>query len=754
VRYHLKRKCAARGCDKKCKIQEQQLREAHERAQLLLDAEPLACRLWDKSFQIFECNAETIRLFQMNSKQEYFERFYDLSPKYQPDGSDSREKKMELLKKAFAEGKCVFEWMHRLPDGTPLPCEVTLVRLKYGEGYVVAGYTRDLREHKRMMGEIEQMIDRVRHANEAKSNFLAGMSHEMRTPLNAIIGLSDLALETEETDGTALEIFEKINNASMMLLGTVNGILDLSKIEAGKAELVPAPYQLADMINDTAVQSSVYIGEKPVTFILNADESLPATLVGDELRIKQIFNNILSNAFKYTNAGTVEMGIDCVREGGAVWMTAYVRDTGVGIRPESIGKLFDGYIQMDKRGSSGITGIGLGLLLTKKVVEMMGGTVEVESEYGKGSTFTVKVRQEYVSDGTIGPDVINKLKNFSYKNEKRRKSKQKRIQLPYARVLVVDDAEGNLDVACGLMKPYGLQVDVARSGQQAVLAIREKKIRYNAIFMDQVMPEMDGIETARVIRSEIGTDYAKNIPIIAFTANAIVGNEDMFLSNGFQAFLSKPVNLDRLDAVIRRWVRDEAQEKWLSLDGVNVAKGIGYFYGDKDIYLGVLRSFAANLPSLLRKITDTGDLNAYAVTLHGIRGSSCGICAEEIEAWAGKLEDAAKSGEHDFVASNNAMFLEKAWSLLDRINEMFLQTDKTVKPKKAAPDRAVLLRLLEACEGYDADAAETAAAELLRYEYETGGELVRRIAENMARFDFAEFTQELAFLRQGIGVQE
>jgi HPt (histidine-containing phosphotransfer) domain-containing protein len=193
----------------------------------------------------------------------------------------------------------------------------------------------------------------------------------------------------------------------------------------------------------------------------------------------------------------------------------------------------------------------------------------------------------------------------------------------------------------------------------------------------------------------------------------------------------------------------ESHEKWFSIGGLNAVKGIGYFKGDKDIYLGVLRSFAASLPSLLRKITDTRDLNAYAVTLHGIKGSSCGVCAEEIEDWAKKLEAAAKAGEHGFVAANNAVFLEKAWSLLDSINELFLQAD-TGKPKKAAPDRGVLLRLLEACEGYDADEAEAAVAELSRYEYETGGKLAGRIAENMARFDFAEIAQELTFLKQGV----
>jgi len=727
-----------------------QIREAHERTLLLLDAIPLACRLWNKEYKIFECNEEAVKLFKLKNKQDYFEHFHDLSPKNQPDGVCSREKKLEMIKKAFTEGKCVFEWMHQLKDGTPLPCEITLVRVKYGDDYVVAGYTRDLRKHKQMMYEAEQMIQHVHKANEAKSNFLAGMSHEMRTPLNAIIGLSNLILETEGLDESTFDNIEKINNAGMMLLDTVNNILDISKIEAGKAELIPIEYSLAKLIHDTATQSAMHSGQKPIRFILNIPDTLPAMLIGDELRIKQVFNNILSNAFKYTKEGTVELGADCKRKGDTVWLRAYVKDTGVGISPENIKKLFLDYVQVDVRNNRAIMGIGLGLPLTKKVVELMGGTITVKSEHGKGSTFTVRIPQGFVSDESIGTDVVNNLINSRYINEKRKLPKLERIQLPYARVLMVDDVEINFDVAYGLMKPYKLQVDFASSGQQAIKAIREKKVFYSTVFMDHLMPEMDGIEAVRIIREEIGTDYAKNIPIIALTANAIVGNEEMFLSKGFQAFLSKPIQIESLDAVIRQWVRDEQQEKWLQLDGLNVTKGISYFNCDKEIYFNVLRSFAANLPSLLQKINIIDDLQKYADVVHGIKGSCGGVCAEWLEEQSENLEKAANSGNYNYVISYNTMFLEAAWDLLSKINKLFYQSEPSDKTKKEKVDTGILFNLLSACKKYDVDGAEAAVTELSYYEYETEPDtaFVSLIAEKMNLFDLEGIVDEISNLKE------
>jgi CheY-like chemotaxis protein/HPt (histidine-containing phosphotransfer) domain-containing protein len=433
---------------------------------------------------------------------------------------------------------------------------------------------------------------------------------------------------------------------------------------------------LASLINDISTQSAMYIGEKPVRFILNISETLPAMLYGDDLRVKQVLNNILSNAFKFTMEGTVELNIECIQSNDTVWMTAVIRDTGVGIPEDQINSLFDDYVRMDTPGNRKIMGIGLGLPLAKKAVEMMDGTITVESDYGEGSTFTVRIPQGFVNGEPLSPEVVGNLKTAQYINEKRRSSKVKRTQLPYARILVVDDAEVNFKVVNGLMKPYGLYADFASSGQQAIDIIRGEKIRYNAVFMDHMMPEMDGIEATVKIRNEIGTDYAENIPIIAFTANAIRGNEEMFLSKGFQAFISKPVHVDRLDAIINRWVRDKQMDKWFEVDGVDIAGGIGYYSGDKDVYFDVLRTFADSVPSRLRMMLDTENLEKYAVFLHGMKGSLRGVGAEELGNRAEALEKAALSGDRSFVDAHNTLFIKAVRNLISEVNALFSQADE------------------------------------------------------------------------------
>ena len=945
------------------------IREEHDYSSLLLDTMPFGCSLWDRELNIIGCNDEIVRLFGLKTRQEFLERFSELSPERQSDGSLSSEYTKLYLERAFEEGRCVVEWAHQTVDGTPLPVEAILVRVPYGDDFVVAGYLRDLREHQQMMTAIERRdallnvmnrvavillqsetdafennlylcmsmiakaldVDRVsiwknhftdnalyhmklhewwstealqystgqagtflpedvsydeqapgwkeilsrvdcvtgpvqsmppavqillkeqhivslcvvpvffqeefwgiirydnyrqehiyseseqlilrsggmlianailrndmtlslrssaeqletalqdaQTANRAKSIFLARMSHEMRTPLNAVIGLCGLTLENGTLDQEIHTNLEKIYNAGVVLLNTVNDILDISKIEAGKYELQPAVYELASLINDAVTQNILRISDKPIEFVLEINENLPTKLYGDELRVKQIINNLLSNAFKYTMEGTVVLSVVCTRDGDDVWLYVSIKDTGIGIRSEDIPNLFSDYTRVDKNANRFMEGTGLGLSLTKQMAEMMDGTIGVESEYGRGSTFTVNLRQKFVSDDVIGPEMVNNLKNFQNTviGKYDRNSGIIRIKMPYARVLVVDDNLTNLDVTQGMMRPYDLEVDCLTGGQLAVDVVREGNIKYSAIFMDHMMPGMDGIEAVRLIRN-LDTEYAQTVPIIALTANAIVDNEKMFLENGFQAFLPKPIEVARLDEILRHWVRDKEQEALLSgmktagsvgqyrrsvsdrrsgidrrkvkmkLPGLNIEKGIKHFNGNEAIYFRVLRSYSSYTRPLLQSIenVDENELLNYAVVVHGIKGSSRGIFADMIGNAAERLENAARSNEIDYIRRQNPIFLDAVWRLVNDIDTMFAEEDiENQKPKKESPDSKILAELFAACENYDMDGVDAAIAKITEYEYESDEGLAAWLQENVEKMNFSEIKERLSGL--------
>ena len=786
----------------------------HKRTKLLLDATPLACILWSRDLKLIECNAECLKLYKMKDRDEVAARIFDLIPEYQPDGGKSEGRVSRMFEKGFEEGFSSLEFELRLLDGAPLPVEITFVRVKYGEETVLAGYARDLREHKRMMGEIEQRdnmlktaLNEAQAANNAKSSFLARMSHEIRTPLNVVIGLSELTIKSGGLNEEAKANLEKIYASGSMLLSIVNDILDISKIEAGKLELIPVEYDIPSLINDTITQSIMRLEEKPIEFVVSIDGNLPTLLYGDDLRIKQIINNLLSNAFKYTRKGKVEFGVSCEREGDTdtVWMTIFVRDTGIGIRPEDISRLFENYAKMDMKANRAVDGIGLGLPIVKMLVELMGGRIAVESEYGQGSTFTVRFRQKFVNGDVIGPEIANNLKQLRYTDRKRAGNLQlARIRLPYARVLVVDDNATNLDVAKGMMQAYGMQIDCVSSGQDAVDAVANEKVRYNAIFMDHMMPGIDGIEATRIIREEIGTEYARTVPIIALTANAITGNREMFLNSGFQAFIPKPIELSRLDAVIRQWVRDRGQKntagdpqvngvnevfmdrrigrdrrgrkrmlrkmnKRAAVDvkngfdrklagnvvpGLDISAGLARFGGDEKIYRQVLRSYVTNTRLILETVKKIKEdnLDDYIFAVHGIKASSRGIGAESVGASAEALEKMARSDDLSSLRASHQAFLVEAEELMLAI-EHLLDTISADKPRKDKPDAEVLSRIGAACENYDIDGLDAAMADLEACEYASGEWLVVWLRENVDRMNYEEITDKLSSMADKRGAE-
>ena len=610
----------------------------------------------------------------------------------------------------------------------------------------------------------KDMEEEAKSASRAKSSFLANMSHELRTPLNVVIGLTDLTLEEEMTDGMRVNLV-KISNAGSTLLSIVNDILDFSKIESGKLTLSPVEYYTASLLNDIITLVITRLGEKPITFKLNINDDLPNKLHGDDLRVKQIYTNLLTNAIKYTREGSIELSVHCVREGGMVWMDVAVSDTGMGIPKDDIGSLFLDYYQVAANSNRNIEGTGLGLPITKRLIEMMDGEINVESEHGKGSTFRFRIKQGFVNDLALGADVSEKLRTFCYSDDKRVVSRKLvRVNLSYARVLVVDDMQTNLDVASGILHKYQMQVDCLNNGPAAIDRIKAGNPVYNAIFMDHMMPGMDGIETADNIRA-LGTEYAKKIPIIALTANAIQGTDKMFYAHDFQAFITKPIDIMEMDSVLRKWVYDSNKHKddaasdavidnssedesiTIEIQGVDTKKGLSLYAGEMDIYLPLLRSYISNTPGTLEKLRSVTaeNLHDYVISVHGLKGTSAGIGAEDIREKALELENLSRSGDLQGVLSKNGKLIADTEIIVANVKAWLQQYDsKYAKPRLKSPDKELLAKLRQCCENYDMSGIDEIMAELDKNDYDEDGDLINWLKEKIVISEIDEAAEKLA----------
>ncbi|MDR0323033.1 MAG: response regulator [Treponema sp.] len=547
--------------------------------------------------------------------------------------------------------------------------------------------------------ELEKQTEIAIQASMAKSRFLARMSHEIRTPLNAVIGLSEIELQGNLPEKNRNNI-RQIHQSGSVLLGIINNILDISKIEAGSFDLVPVEYDAASLISDAVNLGRIRIGSNPIDFALEIDGDFPKRLFGDEVCVRQILNNVLSNAIKYTNKGSVTLNVSWKKSlhEKELQIRFLVSDTGRGIRKEDKEKLFADYAQFDTKENREVEGTGLGLVITKNLVEMMGGSVNVESEYGKGSVFTIEFLQGYVDSQSIGGETAEDLRKFRYVSSTREKDID-RSWMPYGKVLVVDDMPVNLRVAKGLLKPYGLEIDTAESGKEAIEKVRNKK--YDLIFMDHMMPEMDGIEAVRIIRKLEYEEGKEFTPIVALTANALAGSMEMFLSKGFNGFLAKPIDLLLLDEILNQWVRDEQSMETLqqaeneknrrkeavetpgdilrpqtpgsalfNIPGLDAEYGIKITGGSIEQYREVLTVFlgeAKNRLPVLQTTPDADNLHLFVIQIHALKSALASIGAG-ISAEAAKLEAAGKAGDMAFVQENHSIFAQHLAELIKNLS--------------------------------------------------------------------------------------
>lgn len=391
-----------------------------------------------------------------------------------------------------------------------------------------------------LLRQIEKEKRKADEANMAKSSFLSHMSHEIRTPMNAIVGMTEILLRTDMTQEQK-EYLMNIKSSGTALVSIINDILDISKIEVGKMELTEDVYEFPTLLSDIRMIIQNRIGEKNIELVFEVDKNLPQHLYGDDVRIRQIIINLLNNAVKFTEKGCITLKIEVKSQvNDEICLKVSVADTGQGIKKEDIQRLFNAFEQVDKKANKGKEGTGLGLAISSELIRMMGGKLEVKSEYGKGSEFFFTIYQKLVLE--------------EVKKQKENETESMNFTAPEASVLIVDDNDMNLKVAVGLLAPLQMKIEVAESGQRALEMIQQKK--YHMVFMDHMMPGMDGVETTALLRKIEGCSY-EELPVIALSANAMKEAEKLFQESGMNGFVAKPIDMRKICAVIRKWLPEE-----------------------------------------------------------------------------------------------------------------------------------------------------------------------------------------------------
>lgn len=546
--------------------------------------------------------------------------------------------------------------------------------------------------------ELERAINDAAKAGRARDIFLANMSHEIRTPINTMLGLNELIIR-ESQDETIRGYALDIKNAGNILLSLVSDILDFSRIQSGKMELLDGIYDISSLLNDLINSITIPLRKKKLRLTLDVASDVPDKLSGDEIHLKQIIGNLLSNAVKYTKEGTVTLHLSWKKhKKNEIILEISVEDTGIGVKESDIEKIFDTFSRIDMEANRSEDGSGLGLAVTSKLVEMMGGKLQVKSEYGKGSVFSFAIPQKVIDSAPLGD--FQKQYNRSVITSKGYKEK---FIAPLARILVVDDNAMNLAVAQDLLKRTRLQVDVASSGEECLEILKHKE--YHLICMDHMMPVMDGVQTMHAIR-EMDGNPSRDIPIIALTANAVVGAREFYLKEGFEDYLTKPIEPEKLEDIMIKYLPKELvylsgnteasegedeEEDTVSMDedslinmGINFSHGLKYMGGSHALYAKVLHDFRYMLSEKeeqLKSMISKGDVYGYAIIVHALKGNARNVGADELAEEAFDLEKKSKEGQLEDVEVRSPILFSMMQTLGENLDKYFKKNVPNVKEK-------------------------------------------------------------------------
>ncbi len=532
----------------------------------------------------------------------------------------------------------------------------------------------------------EQKEQQALAAKEAQAKFLANMSHEIRTPINAVIGMNEMILR-ESKDEAVRGYAHNIQSASNMLLGLINDVLDFTKIESGQLELVEDTYRLADLIRDELVLLNARVAGKPISTELDINPNLPAKLCGDELRIKQVITNLLSNAVKYTKEGCVTLKIYSTQvEADVINLCFEVKDTGIGIKESDLEHLFDSFKRLELNKNRSVEGTGLGLTITKQLVEQMNGSILVESVYGKGSKFIVSIPQKVIEVQPIG-----KLDAIMHERREEKEAGKGGFTAPEAKVLVVDDNAMNLTLMKELLKRTKIQVDLAASGKECLEFTKNKK--YDLIFMDHMMPELDGVETLQLLRADVNNANVKTV-VLALTANASADSEEFYLGYGFDGYFAKPIQTDKLDKLLVQYlpkelvhmerqevssdvVREEVCEAVAQVSQevlyIDRETGLSYCMNSEPFYAQIRGTFckqARKYQPQLEECFSARNWKEYGIIAHAIKGNAQNIGAVKFSELSLQHELAGKNEDEGFIQAEYVNYVATLESLIEIVEKM------------------------------------------------------------------------------------